>query len=414
MSRPRALLQNLGVALVSLLLTLLALEAAARILAWRWTRLPNAVRTPFARYDPLLGWVKPPGARGWLVRPEYRVWLEVNAHGLRGPERPYDKPAGTRRVLLLGDSFTEGYTVEESASVRARLEAELQAPGCGAHEVLNGGTAAWGTDQEYLFYRYEGRRYRPDVVALLFYYNDLYGDGFGDVGKPWFELEGDDDRLVLRGSPVPEPRRAPTPENMAFRLTPWRGSYALRLLSQRTRARPELNARLARLGLVEPLPDGEDELPAELNPFGPRNPREVRGLWRTTAAILRELGRDVRADGGELLVFYVPARFEVDDRSWELTRARYHLGQKRWSRDKVYETLREICAGLDLALVDPRPDMRAQQERGRPSYYPLDGHWTATGHELAAQALARELRARGLDGCRRTTARREDVACLGC
>lgn len=390
MSRLRALAQNLLTALASLLLVLLALEGLARWRVHAWMSLENPIRTPFARYDALLGWSKPPGASGYLIRPEYTVHLQVNSRGLRGPERPYEKPPGVARVLLLGDSFTEGYTVEEELTVRGRLEAALRASGCAKSEVLNGGTAAWGTDQEYLFYGYEGRRYAPDVAVLLFYYNDLYGDGFGDVGKPRFELEGDDQRLVLRDSPVPEPRRPP--ESNAFRLTPWRGSFALRLLSQRSRARPDVNSRLAALGLVEPLPEGDKDVPAELNPFGQRNPGEVQRLWRVTAAILRELDRDLQAAGSRLVVFYVPARFEVEDAAWEATRARYSLGQKRWNRDKVFLSLREVCGRLGLTLVDPRGAMRQAEQAGRHCYLPQDGHWTAVGHELAAQALLEKVR----------------------
>ncbi len=398
-ARLRGVGASLALGAAALLLTLLAVEGLARAWVWSATRGGDAIRNPFARHDPRFGWSKPPGATGLLVRPEYRVRLAINSKGLRGPEYDYAKPAGARRVLLLGDSFTEGYTVEERDTVRARLEAELNRAGCARHEVLNAGTAAWGTDQEYLFYLHEGRRYAPDVVVVLFYYNDLYGDGFGDVGKPWFELEGADDRLALHGAPVPPPRRAP--ESNAYRLLPWRGSTALRLLSQRTRAgNPALHARLAAWGLVEPPPDEAPDVPAELNPFGPRNPGEVAWLWRVTAAILRDLQRDARAQGAEPLVFYVPARFEIDDESWRLTRARYGIGLKRWSRDKVVETLYATCGRLGIPLVDPRGALRRVEQSGRRTYLPLDGHWTAAGHAVAAQALFEHLRARGA-GCPR-------------
>ena len=99
--------------------------------------------------DPLLGWAKPPGSEAWLRRAEYDVHLVVNAHGLRGPDRAYAKPEGTRRILLLGDSFSEGYTVPEEATLRAVLESSLAALGCGRWEVINGGTQGYSTDQEY-------------------------------------------------------------------------------------------------------------------------------------------------------------------------------------------------------------------------------------------------------------------------
>lgn len=395
MSVLRRWLPNLLLSGASLLACLLALEGWARLTVWRWARLPNPLRAPLAQPDPLLGWSKPPGAAGWLVRPEYQVHLKINSLGLRGPERGYGKPPGTRRVLLLGDSFTEGYTVPEEQTVRARLEELLD---CGPQEVLNAGTAAWGTDQELLFWRHQGWRHAPDVVSLLFYYNDLYGDRFGDdVGPPHFELAGPGDRLVLRGSPMPPPRRPLA--SRAFRMIPWRGSMALRLLSLRTGTTPRLHARLAAVGLVEPRPAPATELPEELYPFGPWKPGEVARNWRRFEALLHELEREVRAHGARLVVFYVPARFEIDDRAWEATRRQYGLGHRRWSRDKVFDELGRVCARLGLPLVDPRAGLRSAEAEGRTTYFPLDGHWTRHGHAAAAEALRAELGRLRLDGC---------------
>ena len=55
--------------------------------------------------------------------------------------------------------------VDDAHTVTARLEADLGARGCQA-EVINGGTVGYSTDQEYLFFRDEGRKYAPDVVIL--------------------------------------------------------------------------------------------------------------------------------------------------------------------------------------------------------------------------------------------------------
>lgn len=96
-----------------------AMECAARVLVHRWGSQPGAIRDPLLRYHPTLGWDKPPGAEGWIRRPEYNVHLQINARGLRGPDRDYAKPRGVHRTLLLGDSFTEGYTVAEEETVRA-------------------------------------------------------------------------------------------------------------------------------------------------------------------------------------------------------------------------------------------------------------------------------------------------------
>jgi hypothetical protein len=386
--RPRALLLNLALAACSLALALAAIEGGARYQASRLAGDAGSVRDPLLRFDPALGWSKPPGGQAFLQRAEYRTHIRINSHGLRGRELAYDKPAGLRRVLLLGDSFVEGYTVEEPATVGQVLEDSLRANG-DAWEVINGGTHGWSTDQEYLFWRDEGARYRPDVVVLFFYYNDLAGNLTAD-GKPRFEPDAGG-QLRLANWPVPRPPAGEAQEELSrpFYLQPWRGSMALRLLSNRTSAgNPDLHRALARVGLVDPPRDGPP--PAELWPFSAVHVRETDGMWERTIAILDLLAREVETAGARLLVFYVPARFEVDERAWGLTRRRYRLGP-RWKPERVVERLRDACAGLSLPLLDPRPELSEQERSGRGTYHPQDGHWTAVGHATAAAVVAREL-----------------------
>src|SRR5262249_22929517 len=154
-----------GLAVASLLVGALTIEGAAR--AWvraGLTRARESAGPPLSRYHPVLGWDKTPGASQTVRRPEFEISLQFNSRGLRGPERDYARPPGTRRVLILGDSFAEGYYVEEAQTVRAVLEDLLRKEGCGPREVINGGTIAYSTDQEYLFYKSEGQRYGAEAV----------------------------------------------------------------------------------------------------------------------------------------------------------------------------------------------------------------------------------------------------------
>lgn len=389
--RLREALPGLLMAAVSLGLCAAVIEAGARFVVEQRKGRPLTGHGSISRYHPSLGWDKPPGAEMWLRRPEYEVLLKINSRGLRGPERDYEKPVGTRRVLLLGDSFAEGYTVSEEATIRAVLERLLNESGCGRHEVINAGIAAYSTDQEYLFFASEAHKYQPDLVVLLFFHNDLYFNSapatvLGEA-KPYFEVAGE--RLVLRNSPVPAPpegERLRRPETRPYRLKPWRGSMALRLLSNRTsEGSPSLHRFLARLALVEPM---REEPPSpEYWPFGPGPRPEVVDMWKRTAAILGALKQEVEKRAGRLVVFYVPVRFEVNDRAWELTRARYRLGP-RWNRDRVFETLRRTCAALGLPLLDPREALRQAERSRRPAYLSHDGHWSETGHATAARELA--------------------------
>jgi hypothetical protein len=405
-ARPGATRKAAGRLLVNLLLAAASLAVAAALLEWAARALVGRRRGALvtghgsvSRYHPLLGWDKPPGTEVRLRRPEYDVEVKINAHGLRGPDRDYAKPPGVRRVLLLGDSFAEGYTVAEEASLRAVLERALNGGGCGPQEVINAGIAAYSTDQEYLFFTHEAEKYGADVVVLVFFYNDLYYNTAAATvlgeAKPYFELEGN--RLVLKNSPVPPPEGDPlrVPETRPYRLKPWRGSMALRLLSNRTaEGNPSLHRFLSRLGLVEPRRD--EDPPIEMWPFGPPRP-EVVDMWARTHALLRALAEEVRGRDAGLVVLYAPSRFEVNDRAWELTRDRYHMGG-RWRRDRVFDALADVCRELSLPLVDPRAELRDAESAGRGGYHPRDGHWNETGHAVAARVVAPAIAAQ--EGCR--------------
>lgn len=384
MSRLRPLLQNLGVSASSLLIAALLFETAARLLSPGAEGDRGALGTPISRYHATLGWDKPPGGWQLLRRSEFEVEVRINARGLRGPDREYEKPRGTRRVLLLGDSFAEGYYADEDKTARAVLESGLATAGCGPVEVLNGGTAGYSTDQEYLFYKEEGRRYQPDAVIVFFYYNDLFYNtspvGTAFQPKPYFDLVGD--RLELRNVPVPAAPPRP-PAEPGGTLRPWRGSVALRLLSNRTaEGNPRLHRALARLGVVEPI---SSEPPAEMTPYGPGGPA-VRDMWTRTGAILTALKVQVEADGGRLGVLYVPSRFELTNEAWRLTSERYQWN-RRWDPKRVADRLRALCDQLGLPLIDPRPPLTAAEGTESPAYLPRDGHWNAAGNQIVGREM---------------------------
>jgi hypothetical protein len=401
-SRLRSLLVNLGLVLFSLALCALVAELAARVYAGRLARPdPAAAARPISRFHPILGWDKPPGGEARIRRAEFDILIQINSLGLRGPEYAYAKPAGRKRVLILGDSFAEGYYVNEAETARAVLEARLNAGACPGWEVVNGGTIAYSTDQEYLFFREEGHRYAPDLVVLLFYHNDLLYNasprGPGGEQKPFFVVE--DGRLVARHETLaPDPKGAPNRQNPGrAQVQPWRGSIALRLLSNRTvDASPSLHRVLSALGLVQPV---VSDPPREFWPYGPGHGREVEAMWTTTAALLAALKRDVEAHGARLAVQYVPARFEVSPSVWQTTRERYTLG-KRWDPYVVFDRLKKELDAIGVPLLDPRDALTASEGGARPAYYTRDVHWNAEGNRIAGEQLQRFVEAQPVCGAK--------------
>jgi lysophospholipase L1-like esterase len=124
-------------------------------------REEHAFRDRYLVYDPDLIW-----------RPLSGQFSPFNPQGFRGAPIDRVKPAGTIRVIALGDSNTFGWAVDDGANWPAQLEQRLGASFPGTR-VVNAGV--WG------YTLYQGRRrfhelldFSPDVVLVSFGANDAH------------------------------------------------------------------------------------------------------------------------------------------------------------------------------------------------------------------------------------------------
>jgi lysophospholipase L1-like esterase len=99
------------------------------------------------------------------------VMVETNSHGLRDREFAFDKPAGMLRIVMLGDSFTEGWGAAEQDTFSKRIERRYAAQGDKV-EVINTGVGNWNSIQEVEFFLTDAYRYHPDIEVLNFAFND--------------------------------------------------------------------------------------------------------------------------------------------------------------------------------------------------------------------------------------------------
>jgi hypothetical protein len=196
---------EIGLLLASTCVSLIVAEAFLRALG-RGPLPVNPVPGNFWRHDAQLGWSNSPGAHGVFDHPHFRINVHINAKGLRDRDYSYDRTPGTRRILVVGDSFVWGYGVEQGETFPKVLEGRLLRV-----EVINAGVAGYGTDQELLWLRSEGVRYRPDLVILEMCGNDDDENNsdlvYNVYHKPRFKQNANGE-LALTGVPVPEPSRA--------------------------------------------------------------------------------------------------------------------------------------------------------------------------------------------------------------
>ena len=101
--------------------------------------------------------------------------MRSNRFGMRGPDVEPRKPAGTRRVVGLGDSHMFGWGVGQHEVYLALLESRLQAvaPDRGAVEVLNFAVPGYNTTMEVETLEHRALAFEPDLVVIHFFGNDL-------------------------------------------------------------------------------------------------------------------------------------------------------------------------------------------------------------------------------------------------
>jgi lysophospholipase L1-like esterase len=350
----------------------------------------------FTRYHPVLGWEKIPGKEGKFKSPEYTTFEKVNSKGLRGKEYSYEKPKGIYRILFLGDSFTEGYSVNEEMLftnvLQRKLEEEFHT---NMFQIINGGTTGYSTDQEYLFFKHEGGKYSPDLVIIMMYYNDIYYNI-----KPYY-LEFPKPLLDFSNGGI-APVNTPLPQKkdwLGGRQTEGIGRYLIGIkswvrrlslyefLRYRIRQIPALSHFLQRVGIMTEERLCPGELPHEFGVFFKEPLPEIDKAWDATQIILRNLKRRCKDQQIQLAVFMIPDRFQIGNHFFNLLRKRYpSIHEESWDNHLPNRKMESICRQLGIDFIDPLETF-VSSGKSQSLYYPNDGHFTPDGNRLVADIL---------------------------
>ena len=372
------------------------------------------------------GWkeVRPSAELGWELIPSKGG---NNSRGMMGPEFAETPAPGSERVLIIGDSFIENKLLPEELA-QAALAAGLTRT-----EFLRGGMRGYATDHYLLWYRLHGRKLKAKTVVVFWYAgNDLSGivksrDNQG-YQKPWFTLE--DGKLVLRGSPIEDPKKHFPSDALAPWIThEWKDLLSPAQAMADRGGRKTSSWRLVRgawnlhYWLYDRLPAYrrvKDAVVGWRRGSDPKNVEAERALgdlwhlrnfaytfftkgedleaaWRLNDALLLRLAREVEADGAKFAVCLVPHLWQVDEGSG----SRFLSAARAAGYDVGLEAPSRRMAGFSkkhkIPLLDFTAPLRAVSKDGM-AYDQKNAfaHWSPLGVSAASQALADFLAARKL------------------
>ncbi len=344
------------------------------------------------QYDSFVGWVNKPGVSGFSYGPDNRVSpLKINSRGLRDRDIGYQKPAGVKRIVVLGDSFAWGYglkTEERFSDILGRDFPDTQ--------VINMGVVGYSTDQECTLFEREGIKYGPDLIILLVHDTDIFHNGLkANYGKakPYFTLRGD--TLERHGIPVPRLDDSSPDQETEKKITAADSGEdgILYFIKHRVLSHSRLYTFLSgRLKMIEPL----RRALVKIKLVEPERP--VSEDVHLTGAIIERLQEKAAETGGKLLVLMVPSKEVINFHLPAGAGKKFLIKLKDAEIIRREEAVRELVSRLRQAgipVIDLTASFIEASSSGTNLYFIHDNHWNEKANEIAAQQIGAFLRQNG-------------------
>ncbi len=293
-----------------------------------------------------------PGAR------RYRADCQYDVNGFRNT-----KDYRRADVVLLGDSFVEGYDVTQEAICAKHLADRLST------EVCNLALCGFGPQQELAALKRYGVPLQPQAVVWFFYEgNDLSDiDDYENVMGRWQQYVADDQGYVSRSFFLN------LLDPLAFWLDQrrWRPSELARRRAGQLRSEISGNGRTIWFSGPPPAIDEHTE--------------EQIGKLHLILIAAKQI---CAAAGAKLLVAYVPRKERVYQ---EFCTFDADSEVPHYQFSDLPERLGAWCGEQKIEYLDLISPLKAAARRGKLVYLVDDPHWSPEGHEAVAAAVARRL-----------------------
>lgn len=321
-----------------------------------------------------LPWQFKPNASGVMSTGEFNVTYEINSLGLRDKERNLTKAPCVTRVLVLGDSFTEGFGVDQNETYSSILEKILNKENISI-EVWNAGVLAYSPDIEYLYLKNNIVKINPDIVLLGFY----AGNDISDLSQNSWEIDES-------GLPTKIMSKLLQVEGGQLRIRNKNSNYYL------FSSKEALNIFFFRWShlyiLLKKIFVGVgqeriDELPV----FYKNWSNKIIYNWEKIELLLTSMKNLSEKNNATFQIVHIPSRLQINPKEWGYIERKF--GSNNLKRDAIQEKILAWCKQTNTPCINLLPYFLTSKEE---LYHILtDMHLSPQGHFLTAEIISKEI-----------------------
>lgn len=323
---------------------------------------------------------------------EFTYPVKINSLGYRMEEFTVEKPQDEFRILMVGDSMTFGYGVEEKYAIPNQLKESLnQYLGQDSIpkkrvQIVNAGFAAGkAPDTYFLYLKKRGFELSPDLIIVNYFLNNDIADLDNNIWEK-VDKNGLPEKITSKTEEVEEDytRLKRQYQNWKFAIPILRNSHLWILFATTLESRsPDTVSKLKKiLGVDEKLPlvqTLEVENCLYLFDCSPRM-QELFDRYYLVARSTIDLARESNIP---IIVSLLPANPQVKQ-------VAQLLGEKTDQQEETKKNfqpqvrLRRFFNDLQVDVIDPLPYVT---DSNWPKYYfEKDGHPTQEGYHKLSQA----------------------------
>lgn len=346
----------------------------------------------------------------------FDFWTEQKANSigfLDNEPKPLSESKNAFRIVILGDSFVEAAQVAIEKKFFRILQDKIQQQIKKPVEIIGMGYSGAGTVDALAFYREYAKEFKPDLVILLFVSNDFANNSslLESIRNGWHPEHLPRPHLFIKNGQIKEmvgdkdwqkyTLPVKTSESNTL-MNLMRKSMLFKYVSRQWRGF-SWNKALNTEPKCEPLSDfyvnniielqKEEKYAKKLQGWKIPNDLVMDQMFYTadkpeafnealvfTDYLLAKLDQEVRNNNGQLLVA------GAENMHRPIGDSHNQLCGRSIDNQLLVKSLTKITKKHAIHFYDLNPDFKAYPDQSK-LLFRFDGHWSAIGHQVAAESL---------------------------